>query len=351
MEVAASAAGTPVISTVPRPACPLCGGAGDVVHKGLGDPLYDVPGQWSFRRCRGPHCGLWWLDPVPRAEDLGLAYASYFTHAPRPPRPSTLLRRLIADARAGYRRARYGGPPAGIGARALAWTAHLHPGWKAEIHHRAMHLPVQPGRRLLEVGCGTGDLLAGVAALGWQVTGVDFDPQAVAVARSRGLDVREGDLPGQAFADGAFAAVTMFHVIEHVPDPRALLVECRRVLAPDGALVVATPNPAGRGHARFGRSWLGLDPPRHLHLFPPALLAAEVERAGFRVQRLFTTCRDAEVIAAGSRAIARTGHYAFGSAIARRERLRTLAYLFTSWLAGLLGADRRDETVVVAARP
>ena len=341
----------PEIRTRPVPACPLCGAAGRPRYGGLRDRLFAAPGVWGVRECGDGACGLLWLDPAPIPEDLGKAYLSYFTHEDRPPRPPTGLRRLAQAAREGYLSSRWGGPPAGAARRALGLLVPLHPGWKAEMGHRAMHLPARPGGRLLEVGCGTGDLLAGARDLGWTVTGVDFDAAAVAVARRRGLSVREGDLAAQGFADGSFDAVTMFHLIEHVPDPRALLAECRRVLAPGGRLVVATPNPRSRCHRRFGVSWMGLDPPRHLHLFPPGTLRREAERAGFRAEEVRTTLRDAEVMYAGSRSIEETGRYRFGDPIPRALRPRTLAFLYASWIARALRPDACEETLLVAVRP
>jgi len=345
-----SEAPPPTIRTRPVPDCPLCGTAGRVRYEGLRDRLFAAPGAWSVRECGSATCSLLWLDPVPIPEDLGLCYLSYFTHEERPARPRTGIRRLILAARGGYIASRYGGPPAGPGKRLLGLLAHLHPGWKAELGHRAMHIPVKPGGRLLEVGCGTGDLLAGVRDLGWTVTGVDFDAAAVAVARRRGLEVREGDLTSQRFPDASFDAVTMFHLFEHVPDPRALLVECYRILAPGGRIVIVTPNPRSRGHRRFGVSWMGLDPPRHLHLFPPEVLRREAERAGFRVETLRTTLRDAEVMCAGSFSIKRSGRYRFGDPIPGSLRLRTLAFLYASWIAGWFQAVACEENLLVGAK-
>jgi SAM-dependent methyltransferase len=339
------------IRTRPVPACPLCGTAGRTRYEGLRDRLFGAPGTWGIRECGSGACGTLWLDPVPIPEDLGKAYLSYFTHEERPPARPRGLRRLALAAREGWLAGRYGGPPAGAGKRILGLLAWLHPGWRAEMGHRAMHLRARPGGRLLEVGCGSGELLAGVRDLGWSVTGVDFDAAAVAVARRRGLTVHEGDLAAQGFAPGSFDAVTMFHLFEHVPDVRVLLAECFRLLAPGGRLVVVTPNPEGRGHRRFGISWMGLDPPRHLHLLPPRTLGSEAERAGFRVAELRTTLRDAELVLEGSASIARTGRYRFGDPIPRSRRPATLAFLYGSWLAGLWRAHAGEETLLVAIRP
>ena len=130
-------------------------------------------------------------------------------------------------------------------------------------------------------GCGNGRQLERLAQAGWQVEGVDFDERAVQTARRLGLDVRVGDLASVRYPDEKFDAVILSHVIEHVPDPVALLTECRRVLRHGGQLVLATPNSESLGHRTYGKAWLGLDPPRHLLVFTPRALAKAAERAGF----------------------------------------------------------------------
>lgn len=107
------------------------------------------------------------------------------------------------------------------------------------------------GRRVLDLGCGSGygtHRIAGVAA---SATGVDVAPDAVAFARARyvagNLDYKVvpqgGPLP---FADGVFDVVLSFQVIEHVHDVRGYLEEARRVLTPRGVLVVITPDRSHR---------------------------------------------------------------------------------------------------------
>jgi SAM-dependent methyltransferase len=117
--------------------------------------------------------------------------------------------------------------------------------------------------------------------LGWRVEGVDFDPAAAAAAAARGLAVRCGSLERQAFPDATFDAITMSHVVEHLPDPLQTLTECARILKPGGRLILWTPNTASLGHHLLKQCWRGLEPPRHLHLFSPASVRALLEKAGF----------------------------------------------------------------------
>jgi SAM-dependent methyltransferase len=90
-----------------------------------------------------------------------------------------------------------------------------------------------------------------------------------------------GSLEAQAFGTDTFDAVTLHHVIEHVPDPARTLNECRRVLKRGGRLVVSTPNAASLGHREFGQDWRGLETPRHLHVFSMNAMHRILRTAGF----------------------------------------------------------------------
>jgi SAM-dependent methyltransferase len=154
-----------------------------------------------------------------------------------------------------------------------------------------MWLPSSPCGQLLDVGCGGGHFLARMKELGWQVRGVEPDAEAVSMARERDLNVFHGMLADARFPANEFDAVTMNHVIEHVPDPIELLQECRRVLKTSGRLVIVTPNTASLGRSRFARAWRGWEPPRHLFLFTPKTLRLSAERAGLQIETLRTTAR------------------------------------------------------------
>lgn len=137
---------------------------------------------------------------------------------------------------------------------------------------------------MLDVGCGDGRHLARDVAAGWVATGVDFSPIAVERARRRGLDVRLGTIFRDDLERESFDLIRLSHVIEHVPDPIALLRRGRDLLVPGGRLHVATPNFASRSAALFGTYWVELDAPRHLVLFTPASLRTAAQRAGLVVE-------------------------------------------------------------------
>jgi SAM-dependent methyltransferase len=136
------------------------------------------------------------------------------------------------------------------------------------------------GGRYLDVGCGSGSMLGVAQALGWQVSGIEVDEAAAAKARRFTAALHVGDVLDAPFADGCFDLVTAFHVLEHVVDPVAVVRRMLDWLAPGGLLVIEVPNAGGLGAALFGRSWVGLELPRHLSHFTPATLERTIEAAG-----------------------------------------------------------------------
>jgi 2-polyprenyl-3-methyl-5-hydroxy-6-metoxy-1,4-benzoquinol methylase len=135
------------------------------------------------------------------------------------------------------------------------------------------------GKHILDVGCGYGDLLLYYKSRGMICTGVDFSETAVARGREYGLNVLHGSLQSQQFQDACFDKVVLCHSLEHVPDPKQVIVEVRRLLKPGGTLQVAVPN---GGSDAFGPNWRHLSFPLHLYHFTESSLLSCLSEAGFR---------------------------------------------------------------------
>jgi SAM-dependent methyltransferase len=165
--------------------------------------------------------------------------------------------------------------------RLLSWDtirAALHRG---VLQQRRRALLGRPPGRILDVGCGDGDFLAGLKRRGWQVSGIEFSDAAAALSRAKGIDIFQGDLASARFPNGSFDVVTFWHVLEHIPEPVPVLVEARRILRDDGLLVVEVPDSASLTFRLCRQHWFPLDVPRHLQHFTPATLNALLERVGF----------------------------------------------------------------------
>jgi 2-polyprenyl-3-methyl-5-hydroxy-6-metoxy-1,4-benzoquinol methylase len=273
------------IRAAPRPACALCGSQGELIHAGQRDRLFGAKGSWTLKGCPDAGCGLMWLDPMPLAEEIGKAYLNYYTHAaPDASSHAGLFKRSYLCMKRGYlaHRYHYAVGDGSLLERLLGRVLYLFPIRRGEVDAEVRFLPAVPQGRLLDVGCGAADWLVRMRDIGWQVHGIDFDPRAVDVAVQKGLSVQCGALEQQGYADGSFDAITLNHVIEHVPDPVATMRQCHRLLKPGGRVVVSTPNNGSLGHRHFGADWRGLEPPRHLHLFSLPSMRQALERAGFR---------------------------------------------------------------------
>lgn len=155
---------------------------------------------------------------------------------------------------------------------------------------RALRESEQDGP-VLDVGCGGGLFLqllrqrrhAGNAR---PFVGLDFSLDAAGAAWKTGkVGVACGSLTQAPFKAGTCAAVTMFHVLEHLHDPASYLEAAHRLLAPDGRLIVQVPNAACWQFLLFGERWNGIDVPRHLINFRAADLDQLLHTTGFEVLR------------------------------------------------------------------
>lgn len=138
---------------------------------------------------------------------------------------------------------------------------------------------------VLDIGCGRGEWLALCRKNGYQTQGVDINSDSVALCRNEGFDVSLADALEylNATADNTFAAVTGFHIAEHLTLNYliTLLDEVLRVLKPDGVLILESPNPE---NVITGSCNFYLDP-THRAPLPPALLLFLLEVRGFKEVR------------------------------------------------------------------
>jgi len=261
--------------------CPACGSAErTTLHEGLQDRFFGTRGSWTLRRCAS--CNSAYLDPRPTTRTIDRAYEHYYTHDPGPDdaHRTTPARRLRRAVRNGYVNTTLGYSlrPSVRGARLLVAPF---PTRRRRAHRILRNLPYVEGGRLLDVGCGTGSLLQTLRAGGWQVEGVEPDPRSAAFARACGLIVHELTFQEASFPAGSFDAITMNHVLEHLPDPVDALRRCHRLLVPGGLFWAATPNLASPCYRTYSVDWVGLDAPRHLVIWSPESLAQALDRAGF----------------------------------------------------------------------
>ncbi|QDT40002.1 Ubiquinone biosynthesis O-methyltransferase [Gimesia alba] len=139
--------------------------------------------------------------------------------------------------------------------------------------------------RVLDVGCGRGVTLKTLANAGLEAHGFEVNRDAI-----KGLDSRiqakiAPSLVEANYDAEYFDAIIIWHVLEHVSEPRKTLAEACRILRPGGVLVVAVPNASSWQAKITGPAWFHLDPPRHLFHFPLPALKQLLTSVGFQCQR------------------------------------------------------------------
>ncbi len=150
--------------------------------------------------------------------------------------------------------------------------------WKA----RRLAKGLLPGSRILDLGCGRGTMLGTFANLGLEVHGVEVSERATRGADSRAEIHIAERLSDLRLPSESFDRVFIWHVLEHLVDPRETLLEVHRILKPDGRVAIAVPNFASLQARWAGPVWFHLDLPRHLHHFPLEALRNLIEGCGFR---------------------------------------------------------------------
>jgi SAM-dependent methyltransferase len=148
---------------------------------------------------------------------------------------------------------------------------------------------------VLDVGCGGGLFLqmlrqrAGArngTQAGLHVIGLDFSLEAANVAwRRSGVPAICATLGRAPIAPSSCAAITMFHVLEHLYDPGSYLEAAHQLLKPDGRLILQVPNAACWQFLLLGERWNGIDAPRHLIDFRKSDLDSLLDQCGFEVLR------------------------------------------------------------------
>lgn len=215
-------------------------------------------------------------------------------------------------------------------------------------------------RKILDIGCGPGFFLKTAIARGWEAHGVEPSRQAAAHARGLGATVTEGFFGGGlAPSLGRFDAVNLTNVLEHVPDPAAILEAAVSLLNPGGVLCVGVPNDfsplqiAARGAAQTGDWWVA--PPHHLNYFDFESLATLVEGLGLTVKDRTTSFPMEAFLMMGD-------NYTADPALGRACHNKRKRFDFALEAAGMKDI-RRDfyralaklgigrEAVVIAAKP
>jgi 2-polyprenyl-3-methyl-5-hydroxy-6-metoxy-1,4-benzoquinol methylase len=234
--------------------CNLCGSSEYISLIQGPDLLLDEKEElFTLVKCR--RCGLVFQNPRPTADEIGKYYPDDYEPFFQDTDTNWFLNKI----------AHYG------------------------VDKRSRIINSLPGRvehsRLLDIGCSTGLFLNTLQKENsWQVWGVEPSEYAADIARNQyNLNVYTGDLFQAKYPEGFFDVVTLWDVLEHVPNPTNTLIEISRITKPQGYLVIRIPNFDSFDAKLFGASWAGLDLPRHTYVFSKKTITKMLELRGFDV--------------------------------------------------------------------
>ncbi len=233
--------------------CPVCGSEDKEKHLSLKD--YFLSGEdFSIDRCK--ECGFLFTNPRPYAEKLGDYYKSdeYISH-------SNTNKGLVSRA---YKAVR---------------SITLKQKFKVVSRRKS-------SGRILDIGSGTGELLNFFRQKGWEVQGVEPDADARSFARSQyNLPVEDEEFLDK-IPDNSFDVISMWHVLEHVPNLNARIETLSRILKDDGIIVIAVPNPESFDANYYGKFWAAFDVPRHLYHFRKQDIKNLFDKRNFRIHQV-----------------------------------------------------------------
>ncbi len=247
-------------ATVPPSArgCPACGDPDFRILFRATDRLYHTTTkQFHIVECKG--CRLLRLDPCPSVKELPGYYPKNYWFAPAEDAASRMEERW----------------------RRFALRDHVN------FVERAIRDSGERGL-VLDVGCGGGLFLNLIREVtGLPVLGLDYSLDAARVASTtNAVPAFCGTLCQVPLPAASCAAVTMFHILEHLHDPEPYVEQARQLLRPDGRLIVQVPNAGCWQFLLLGENWNGIDVPRHLIDFRQDDLINLLDHCGFEVLRI-----------------------------------------------------------------
>jgi 2-polyprenyl-3-methyl-5-hydroxy-6-metoxy-1,4-benzoquinol methylase len=268
-------------------ACPFCQGIErDLLFDQVQDwTFYSAPGKWSYWKCKA--CDALYLNPRPTIGSIGDAYSAYYTHGSESLPLLTRFKILLKNE--------YFSHLLGLDLHPrielpyfLSWI--LYPlKRRLGIPFGVSTLRELPRGRLVDVGCGSGEMLQIADQFGWDCLGLELDTQAVLASKKNGLTVIEGSFENLDDYPSHFDCIICSHVLEHVHDPIAALEKMKCALKPGGVLLLSCPNSMSRAGQYFGVHWRGLEAPRHIAIPSAHFLREFLEKYGFQVEQHITT--------------------------------------------------------------
>jgi 2-polyprenyl-3-methyl-5-hydroxy-6-metoxy-1,4-benzoquinol methylase len=249
------------------------------------------PGEY-FDLCRCKKCNSVCTNPHLKFTAIQKYYPEdYEPHEPirtKTVHSRELIMKLLRNYIYGFR-TNPGAKRANAVRRLLSWAFD-------RLSYRSYPWPRGDGK-LLDIGCGNGAYLATVKELGWEGYGIESDFAAARNAsKTLGLEVQTGDFESVAYPEKHFDAITMWHSLEHFPDPKKIIRKVRKLLKDEGLLMIGLPNFSSLDQKLFKESWNGLEIPLHAYHFTPRSIQYLLEETGFEITKILHTTRPTDMM-------------------------------------------------------
>lgn len=268
--------------------CPCCGHQFESATAIRGvDRMLGTPGEFDVRICGSCKTGM----TLPLVDEAKLAdfYAGeYISTADWNPNP------LV---------------------KSISRMIHAFSRWRL-LRSKPLSVLRERSGKLLDVGCGRGELGSVLIERGWEVTGIEPSEGGSSVARSVGMTVERGTLATTSLPTASFDVVNFRHSLEHVVDPSADIAVAVSLASPGGMVIVEVPNFGCWQRRAFGSRWFHLDLPRHRTHFSESGLRNLLEAHGLTVRSSGTKSSSNGL--GGSIQYAVFGHWAATGAISTR---------------------------------
>jgi 2-polyprenyl-3-methyl-5-hydroxy-6-metoxy-1,4-benzoquinol methylase len=143
---------------------------------------------------------------------------------------------------------------------------------------------LQPNKgRILDIGAGTGDFLLVAKENGWITVGVEPSDKAKAIAKKKGVSFVEAT---SELENHSFDIISMWHVFEHVPNLENQIAELKRLLKPNGTLIIAVPNFKSFDAKHYGKFWAAYDVPIHFWHFSKTAIKKIFEKEEMLIEKV-----------------------------------------------------------------
>jgi SAM-dependent methyltransferase len=237
--------------------CLICDGKIRVLLRGLTDNRFGSPGRYNIAKCN--QCGVLQTTPVPGKKEIKQLYETYYNFGNQSGKTYTKLRKTFFNS--------------------LAFRL-----WMAMDGDISFHSFRGRGQ-LLDVGCNEGRGLVFYSMNGFSPEGLELNERAAKSARIAGFIVHTKPLEDFQ-PENLFDVVVLSNVIEHSLNPKKMLKNVRRILKPEGLLLISCPNSQSWLRWFFRRSWINWHVPFHLFHFSSKTLFPLLKSSGFEIKDL-----------------------------------------------------------------